>query len=151
MSKSPCVRVDRIIADFVARVFQPVQRISARVENPCYGGTSPQKHRPAYGSVSSRGEPPAGMLAEQQQEAAGVRGQSPCICNSKSECAIEANRPHRRRIPMRPCDQTPHPSLSHHRRNNSARTQSHARTHVWPIPSCPLQSASDRQPPEEFP
>ena len=43
--------------------------------------TSPkQKHRPAYGPVSSGGEPPAGMLAEVPHDAAGVRGQGPCVC-----------------------------------------------------------------------
>ena len=74
------------------------------------------------GPVSSGGEPLAGGQRKSGQEALfRVRGQSPCICDSKSECAIEENGPRMTVTLPRPCDRKPHPS-SHNRGRTSPRT-----------------------------
>src|SRR6476620_2160330 len=65
----------------------------------------PQKHRPAYGPVSSGGEPPAWMLADVPQDAAGERGQSPCDCDFENRNFSRSNPPERPGdpdVPLRP-------------------------------------------------
>ena len=77
---------------FRSRVSNPCSTSRHGLKNPCYGEVRNRARIEAPTRtvrVPSGGEPSAGMLAEVPQDAAGVRGRSPCVWNSQAKAVIE--------------------------------------------------------------